>query len=385
MYPRVILNEKTGLHNKHVTLFFSRKTGKPVEGIDLVIWSGFSDGLAAAQQNSDGGFGYVDTAGRVVIPFQYRHAEGFSEGRAVVNPMNVDASYLAGGVIDPNGRWIIQPGHYEGLIDRTGRWIVPPGRYYELAQYRDGRCPFRVDNKWGLMDGTGKVIASPRYDEPPAFHEGLAIIRGADGQFVCIDKNGQVKCKAPKDTEQAYPFHDGRARILITVRREEHDSRPEGLAPECPYIVSEFKFGYLDITGSTVIPPIYAGAGIFSEGLAPVSMNAKVIFYHESDPMEFSFDSGDADSWGYIDVAGKMVVPFGFQRAGDFSEGLARVRKDGKWGYIDKTGKLIIPYRFGWARDFRNGVAEVWTEGKILFIDRTGKVVVDTNLEAVTF
>ena len=388
MCPRVVLNEKSGLHNKHITLFFSRKTGKPVEGIDLVIWSGFSDGLAAAQQNSDGGFGYVDTTGRVVIPFQYRHADGFSEGRAVAIPKDVDPSYAAGGVIDPNGRWIVEPGKYQGLIDRAGRWIVKPGTYYELGQYRDGRCPFRVGNKWGLMDGEGRVIVSPRYllggYAQPIFHSGFAAVRDEIGQWVYIDKDGQVAFKAPHGTRRALPFNDGRARIEVDVEREVPREHVEGV-DDTTYSVTEHKCGYVGMTGSVVIPPTYDAAGDFSEGLAPVSKHARVPFQDDSDPMEFSFPSDEVDSWGYIDVTGKVVIPFGFERAGLFSGGLARVRKDGKWGYIDRTGKLVIPYRYNWARDFRDGVAEVWTQGKILFIDRTSKVVVDTNQEAVTF
>jgi hypothetical protein len=302
--------------------------------------------------------------------------------------MNVDASYRAGGVIDPNGRWIIQPGHYDGLIDRTGRWIVPPGRYYELAQYRDGCCPFRVGNKWGLLDGTGKVIASPRYVlggyAQPIFHSGFAAVRDEAGQWMYIDKDGQVAFKAPHGTTRALPFNDGCARIEVDVQREVPREHVEGV-DDTTYSVTEHKFGYIGITGSVVVPPTYDAAGDFSEGLAPVSKNARVPFRDDSDPMEFSFPSDEVDSWGYIDVTGKVVIPFGFERAGIFSGGLARVRKDGKWGYIDKTGKYVIRPRYRWARDFRNGVAEVWHEGNICFIDRTGKVVVNTGLPVVAF
>ena len=44
----------------------------------------FADnGLAAVKK--DGKWGYIDTTGAVVIPFQYNYAYSFSEGKAVVS------------------------------------------------------------------------------------------------------------------------------------------------------------------------------------------------------------------------------------------------------------------------------------------------------------
>jgi hypothetical protein len=48
--------------------------------------------------------------------------------------------------------------------------------------------------------------------------------------------------------------------------------------------------------------------------------------------------------YGYIeDHSGKKIIPFKYDDAWPFSEGLAAVKVDGKWGFIDKTGKEIIP------------------------------------------
>ncbi len=62
-----------------------------------------------------------------------------------------------------------------------------------------------------------------------------------------------------------------------------------------------------------------------------------------------------AGKLGYIDKAGKVVVEPQFDRAENFSEGLAAVRVGGRrgtCGYIDKTGKFAINPQFDDARAF---------------------------------
>ncbi|KYC35379.1 hypothetical protein WA1_06015 [Scytonema hofmannii PCC 7110] len=53
-----------------------------------------------------------------------------------------------------------------------------------------------------------------------------------------------------------------------------------------------------------------------------------------------------------------------FEIAGAFSEGLARVRINGRTGYINPTGDIVIPATFDGAQDFSEGLALAWTYGK---------------------
>ena len=66
-----------------------------------------------------------------------------------------------------------------------------------------------------------------------------------------------------------------------------------------------------------------------------------------------------AKKYGFIDKSGKVVIELQFDDAGYFSEGLARVEKDGKWGFIDKSGKVVIEPQFDDAEDFSEGLAKV--------------------------
>ena len=116
------------------------------------------------------------------------------------------------------------------------------------------------------------------------------------------------------------------------------------------------KWGYVDSTGAWIVEPRFEEAGNFSEGLAPVRMNGK---------------------WGYIDTSGKVIIQQGFETAQAFSDGLALVWWPRSCGYIDKTGKLVIPREYGtdgW--DFSGGVARVGGGlGSPSYIDTAGKMI----------
>src|SRR5262249_17761161 len=79
--------------------------------------------------------------------------------------------------------------------------------------------------------------------------------------------------------------------------------------------------------------------------------------------------------WGYIDRAGRIVIPPQFDYAWDFSDGLAPVEVGLKKGYVDKEGRVVIKPRFRNALSFSEGLAAVLADGRWVYIDRSGNVV----------
>ena len=77
-------------------------------------------------------------------------------------------------------------------------------------------------------------------------------------------------------------------------------------------------------------------AGNFSEGLAPVGVGAKT---------------------GFIDREGRVVVEPLFDTAQSFADGLAPVRVNHKWGYVDRLGRMVIDPTYESAAPFSDGVA----------------------------
>jgi hypothetical protein len=119
-------------------------------------------------------------------------------------------------------------------------------------------------------------------------------------------------------------------------------------------------------TGSLVIPPQFASASPFYEGLAAVQVGQ---------------DKGW--KWGYIDKSGNFAIAPQFDSADAFSEGLAAVRigdeKTGKWGFIDRTGNYAIRPQWDHVTPFSRDLAIVRfgnaVTGKEQLIDKQGKYV----------
>jgi hypothetical protein len=63
-----------------------------------------------------------------------------------------------------------------------------------------------------------------------------------------------------------------------------------------------------------------------------------------------------------------MVIQPQFTYGGNFVNGLARVKVDGKMGFINKKGVLVVPAIYDSAFNFYQGRAAVEVDGKWGFI-----------------
>lgn len=112
------------------------------------------------------------------------------------------------------------------------------------------------------------------------------------------------------------------------------------------------------------IPCIYEAVGDFSEGLAIVKQNGK---------------------YGYIDKNAKLVIPCVYDHAYGFSENYAVVNQNGKEGYIDKTGMIVIPCIYEDAISYSGGLARVKRNGKSGYIDKSGKLIIPCIYETMFY
>ena len=163
------------------------------------------------------------------------------------------------------------------------------------------------------------------------------------------------------------------------------------------------RYGYMDRTGKTVIPPQFDDAKDFSEGLAVVKVGRKFGFIDKAGKVVITPQFNQADSFrngragtcdalcGFIDSDGKYVSTPEFRWIGDFSgtrsSDYAPVAfSDGSFGFVSRAGKVEIPGPFeGLSPDgFRGGPAPARIRGHWGFVDRAGKWVIDPQFDMAT-
>ena len=166
-----------------------------------------------------------------------------------------------------------------------------------------------------------------------------------EGAWGYITRTGDLAIEPQFD--QAYRFFESRALV-----------RENG------------KYGFIDTSGTFAISPTYAAAGPFSQGLAPVRPDSLWGFVDRSGTMviapQFAMtarglvpnpDSTEgrrsAQRTGPPRIAAPATPP------SYFSESYARVKQNGDWGYLDRRGNVAISPQFAAAGDFRNGLARV--------------------------
>ena len=302
--------------------------GKVVIPLEFRLTTEFVDGLAVAAKGY-GKLGYINTAGQFVIPRRYGLAREFSEGLA------------AAGEVTANGF---------GYIDTAGNTVIPP-TYFEANRFSEGLARVMPNSSCtGFIDKTGSWVI-PSVDDPPfrinyedsacgEFHEGLACI-GKNCNYGYVNKEGNVAI--PLRYEEALDFSEGLAAVKFD---DEHG-------------------GFIDHSGNLVILIGGLSPG-FGEGLAPVAV-------------EQNGESG-VIKWGFIDKSGSWVIPPTFDRARRFHDGLAAVRVGMKWGYIRHDGTFAIKPQFWNALSFSNGLAKVKaSSGWLAMVNREGVIVWKAN------
>jgi len=193
--------------------------------------------------------------------------------------------------------------------------------------------PFNVGDSWGYLTASGIVIP-PQFKSAGPFSGGLATACTLQGCAV-INTKGQF----------VSPLHDPHTSVMMSRYFE-------GIGA----VEKDGKWGYADVSGNVVIPPLFNYAGDFERGMARVSQGGKYFF---------------------VNRKGERITPE-FDGAFDFSEDLAAVEVDHKIGYIRRDGTFALPPSHQGASgiDFSEGLVAVRIEGKVGFMDSTGSIIV---------
>lgn len=306
----------------------------------------FSEGLSVVKK--DDLYGYIDTQGQYAVEIgtplgegpHYVEAYSFSEGLALVQERT-------------SGK--------HGFIDRSGAVVIPLDFLWS-SSFSEGLAAVTVyingDYKLGYIDSTGNFVIPPTYHwsiRPRAFSGGMAVIEDEDGKFGCIDRAGNLVLPYEYDNADSFDdelllvevgrnqfFIDKTGQVVIGLGEWETISSFSQDKPLIPVKNDDGKYGYINKKGELIIPFQYDDAHSFSEGIASVEKDYR---------------------WGCINEKGELIIDFEYAGVGAFHEGLAPVQFneiDRRWGYIDQKGNTIIDGVFTYAYEFSEGYA--WVE-----------------------
>lgn len=163
------------------------------------------------------------------------------------------------------------------------------------------------------------------------------------------------------------------------------------------FVKQNGKCGYIDKTGTIVIPPQFQDCWNFSEGFACVVMNGKTGFIDEAGqylvkpkfnssygcytefkegfaPVSLGDPRKEKEKYGFLDTHGEVTYFPGVTFLDGFREGLAFFKKNGLTGYMDTDFKVVVKPKFKSAGNFYNGRARATdTRGREYYIDKTGR------------
>lgn len=261
----------------------------------------------------NGKWGYINSAGKIIVPPKYESASDFSEGLAKISTYDDKRELLY------------------GFINMQGREIIPP-KFLSVSDFHGGVAQVNIRGKFAYLLPSGTIASSAVYDAIFPIVESVSRFK-RDDLFGYASAQG--KEIIPAAFLDAYDFQNGLALVKTLVGRNA-------------------LYGYIDKKGIFTIAPQYKNARSFSENLAAVS---------------------DGRSWFVIDKLGTVITTKSYDYIGDFKNGLARVKRGNLWGYINKNGELIIPTVYKNADDFYHGLAIVSQNNLFGYINTQGELI----------
>ena len=232
-----------------------------------------------------------------------------------------------------------------------------PSLYDAVKQFMDNKPHTKGEMTRQIKGGAEKVYEDEKWLVVIPHTEEAACLYGAhtqwctaareDNMFDDYNKDGYLYINIDKQNNRKYQFHFESEQFMD----ETDENIPAPVLDNIGATPGLRSFYQKNVLTSDFLKLLYDDVGDFYEGLAWVKMNGK---------------------WGLIDKSGREVIPCKYDYAMVFSEGLAQVKMNGKWGYIDKSGREVIPCKYDDVWNFSEGLAMVQMNGKYGYINKEG-------------
>lgn len=278
----------------------------------------FSEGLAPIK-NKKNKWGYIDKNMKVVISPKYDYVTSFSEGYALVRKGSKWA------FIDSAGTEVIK--HFNPGLGNTKYGF----------QHRNGNCYFSDGIAWiydketiGINKNGERCIEANTWVN--GRFQGLYLVRTELFYWPHFASElCPVGCYDSYDKKHVFGYMNKMGKVVVPLIYD----KTYGFREDRAFVVKGSKYGYIAPTGNEIIP---------------------IQFPFESYDLTYAFSEGmvkikNKDNlYGYMDNTGTIVIPCSFGEASSFRSGLAKVRSadianKGQLGYVDKFGNSTFDFQ----------------------------------------
>ena len=262
-----------------------------------------------------------------------------------------------------------------------------------------GKLLFAQESIIRIMSADDKELALVECDDYYDYNKGFAAVK-VDSFWAFYDSNGKQQFYQLKmiyaesfadnglaliQTEQGYGFiNTSGTTVVPTIYSSAYAFDFSNLA----LVEKDYKWGVLGPKGNVIIPVEYDGIQSLGAVVAVIKGDAVAFFSNEGKQLTGFDYTGYGRSnydvvgilsnngWSFIDKHGNVSPPQFYNDLGQYSEGLIGILSGDKIGYVNAKGELKIPPLFESADEFSGGLAAVKKDGLWGYIDTTGKVVI---------
>lgn len=246
-------------------------------------------------------------------------------------------------------------GDFEDSKDKA--YVLSVVNFASLKRLNEYIAAFQMHDLWGIMDFEKNVVTSPYWDDIGAFNEDELAMVSLDKKYGYINRAGKVVIECEWD--DISEFRNG----LVTVGTEKKNGT---------------LFGLYDKEGNCVTEVVWQTLGSSQNNYWGASVTAPVF---SGDKIRVQDENG---FWGFLDTKGKTVGSITWNEIGDFSEGLATVKKEDLYGYINSNGEVIIDPQYTDAHAFHEGLAAVKINGNYQYINKDNQVIIQPSFVYAT-
>ncbi|MDO4896218.1 MAG: WG repeat-containing protein [Moraxella sp.] len=179
IYENIAINEKGMMIGKNSQFFLINEQGKQISKpyTHLRDISDIEDkAIFCEMVNNEILCGIIDSLGKIIVSAKYHRIE------LLTNHNGYHPKFVA--VSNDKNKFAV--------LDIDKAQTITPFIYDEIGHVSDGLIIVKLNGKYGFIDGTGKQVITPIYDNVAeyGFKYGLAIVE-KDGERFYIDKTGK--------------------------------------------------------------------------------------------------------------------------------------------------------------------------------------------------